>query len=256
MLKFHLTRILFAAALLGLLYYDYGHDVPFACYVILVLAYSLVLFAGSYFIRLNFFLKARNSCPENGGIAVTFDDGPHANTGKILEVLQKYDSPAAFFLIGKNIPGNEDLVRKMARSGHLLSNHSWSHSNWFDFFSVRKLVDDVTRTDDLIEKLTGVKNRLFRPPFGVTTPNIARMVKKKGYRVIGWNLRSLDTTIRDKDKLLNRIFTRMKPGSVILLHDTTPGIDQIVERLLLHAQERKMKVVRVDELVGLNESKL
>ncbi len=249
MLNFRNTRIIFVIAILSLIGYDFNHDVSVWGYIAIVVVYSFVLFLGSYFIQSGFFLKAFCSGSNSKNqIAITFDDGPHENTNSILDALKEYKATGNFFCIGKNFQGKEAIVKRIADEDHVVSNHSFSHNNFFDFFSVKKLDEDVSKTDELIFQITGKKNKLFRPPFGVATPNIARMMKAKKYSVIGWSVRSYDTTIKDHDKLMNRIFSRIKNGSVILLHDTTPGIEIVVRKILEYARDRNFKVVSIEEM--------
>ncbi|MEO8086713.1 MAG: polysaccharide deacetylase family protein [Bacteroidota bacterium] len=249
MLTFRNALIVFVLLMLGLFAYEFGHQLSAWIYLMPILLLSIFIGWGCYFIQSGFFLKTLFVGPKNlNEIAITFDDGPHENTPAVLEVLNRFKIKATFFFIGKNIEGREGIVKLVSESGHLIGNHSYSHSNVFDFFSVKKLEDDVSKTDELIYKITGKRNKLFRPPFGVTTPNIATMVNRKNYSVIGWSIRSYDTMIKSHDKLLERIFTRMKNGSVILLHESTPGIEIVLEKVLEKAQQMNFKVVSIEEM--------
>ncbi|CAN5386257.1 polysaccharide deacetylase family protein [soil metagenome] len=249
MLNFRNILIVFVLVMLGLFAYDFGHQLSTRIYLMPILLLSIFIGWGCYFIQSGFFLKTFFVGPENKNeIAITFDDGPHENTPAVLNVLDRFKTKAAFFCIGKNIEGRESILKSVSESGHLIGNHSYSHSNIFDFFSVKRLVEDVSKSDELIYKITGKRNKLFRPPFGVTTPNIATMVSRRNYSVIGWSIRSYDTMIKSHDKLLERIFTRMKNGSVILLHDSTPNIEIVLEKVLEKAQQMNLKVVSIEEM--------
>lgn len=253
MLNFRNTSIVFILIIFGLMAYDSMYDLSAWYYFIAVFLFSLTIFFGSYFIQSGFFLKAYCAGDDNKGqIAITFDDGPHENTPIILDVLKKNNATASFFCIGNNITGRENIISRISGEGHVISNHSFSHHNLFDFFSVKKLRQDVSKTDDLIFQCTGKRNKLFRPPFGVTTPNIAQMVREMDYKVIGWNLRSYDTTIKDHGRLLKRILNGIKNGSVILLHDTTPGIEIVLQKILDHARKENLKVVSIEEMFQIS----
>jgi peptidoglycan/xylan/chitin deacetylase (PgdA/CDA1 family) len=218
-------------------------------YLVPFLAVSLIVAWGCYFIQSGFFLKAY--CEGDSRInqmAITFDDGPHEKTSALLDILKRYDAKATFFCIGKNIPGRENVLGRMAAEGHIVGNHSYSHSPLIDFFPFNKLDEDVSKTDELLFQVLGKKNRIFRPPYGVTTPIVARLVKRKRYHVIGWNLRSYDTSIKDHDKLMRRINMRLKNGSVLLLHDSTPGIEIVLEKVLLQAAAQQLQVVSIEQL--------
>lgn len=249
MLTFRNTAVVYVLLNLGLMAYDHFYPLSFWYYVVLFLLASLVVAWGCYFIQSGFFLKARcDGNPAQNKISITFDDGPHPNTPVILDLLKQHHAKAAFFCIGKNIPGRESILQRIANEGHVIGNHSYSHSNMIDLFPIKKLKADVSAADEIIYQVIGKRNRLFRPPYGVTTPIVARMVKEKKYEVIGWNVRSYDTSIKDKDRLLRRIFKRMRNGSVILLHDSTPGIEIVLQKVLEKARQLNLEVVGIEEL--------
>ena len=249
MLTFYKTAIVFVAIMLGLMAYDYNHELSLWFYFVPFFIASLIVSWGCYFIQSGFFLKAYCGGDKNKNqVAITFDDGPHENTPVVLDTLKQNNVKAAFFCIGKNFAGREAIVRRIIEEGHIIGNHSYSHSNMIDFYPIKKLNEDVSKADELILRSTGKKNTLFRPPYGVTTPTVARMVKEKKYQVIGWNVRSYDTSIKDKDKLLRRILSRMGNGSVILLHDTTPGIEIVLQKVLDHARKKNLNVVSIEEM--------
>ena len=252
MLTFRNTLIAFILVMTGLIIYDYKNELSVWAYVITFLAASLLVAWGCYFIQSGFFVKALcDGDPAKNEIAITFDDGPHENTPLLLDILARNQVKAAFFCIGKNISGRENLLKRITNEGHVIGNHSYSHSNMIDLWPLNKLVADVTQAENEIQKATGKKCRLFRPPYGVTTPLIARLVKKKNLTVIGWNVRSYDTSIKNQDRLLKRIFGLMKNGSVILLHDSTPGIDIVLEKVLGQAKIMNLTVVGIDKLLGI-----
>lgn len=182
-------------------------------------------------------------------VAITFDDGPHPiHTAKALSLLKKYDAKATFFCIGKNIEAHPKLFREIIRQGHSVGNHTFSHSNHFGFFGTNRVIEELTRTNELVENLVGLKMALYRPAFGVTNPSIAKAVKLLKLKPIGWNVRSLDTTFRGENQILKRIKARTEKGSIILLHDTSEKSMAVLERLLVFLEERKLKSVTIDQL--------
>jgi len=252
MLTFRNSLAVFILVIAGLIVYDYSHDLSVWAYVIPFLAGGVLVAWGCYFIQSDFFLKAFYSGdPHKNEISITFDDGPHENTPVLLDILARHQVKAAFFCIGKNISGRENIVRRISEEGHVIGNHSYSHNNMIDLWPLNKLLADVTMAENEIQRTTGKKCKLFRPPYGVTTPLIAEMVKKKKYSVIGWDVRSYDTTIKDKERLMKRIFRLMKNGSVILLHDTTPGIDIVLENVIAQAKNMNLKIVGIEKLLGI-----
>jgi peptidoglycan/xylan/chitin deacetylase (PgdA/CDA1 family) len=169
-------------------------------------------------------------------IALTFDDGPHPDiTPQVLAILKKYAIHAVFFCIGENIEINRTLAEKIVAEGHRIGNHTYSHSKGFPLFPLAKMKADMARCRELIDEIAPCP--LFRPPFGVTNPVLRSALKNSDYQVIGWSIRSLDTTIRNREKVIERVTKRIKPGSIILFHDTQAHTPVILERVIHFALE-------------------
>ncbi|HEX8515860.1 MAG TPA: polysaccharide deacetylase family protein [Bacteroidia bacterium] len=218
-----------------------------------VLLYKLLIIYGSSNINSGFYIKAySNGATSEKIIALTFDDGPNReHTPGILKILREHDVPATFFVIGKNIPGNEELIRKIADEGHLLGNHTYSHSFFIDFKGKRGFIKEISETSDLVYSITGRKMQFFRPPYGVTTPHLAAAARVLGNYVIGWNIRSLDTTNDDAGTIFKRVKEQVKPGAVILFHDTSEKTAAVLKQTLSFAAENGFKVVSTERLFGL-----
>ena len=120
-----------------------------------------------------------------------------------------------------------------------------------DLKKAYKEVEEIKKTDQLIFEATGGKSLFFRPPFGITNPNIHRAVQKTEHNIIGWSIRSLDTATEKEDKILKRIERKLHPGGIILMHDTTQKSVNVLENLLKSLSEKKYKVIPVDELLSL-----
>ncbi|RVU91493.1 polysaccharide deacetylase family protein [Flavobacterium columnare] len=222
-------------------------QMPWWAYVLLFLIHTGFTAWGAFDIRMNYFLPAFSSFKTNeNAIALTFDDGPTEFTPLVLDLLAKYDAKATFFCIGKQIALYPEIAKRIVAEGHQIANHTYSHSNQMGFFSKKRLLDEFEQTDALLEKITGESNRFFRPPFGVTNPHIAKAVKEKNYKVIGWNIRSLDTVI-EEEKIYNRIVDKIDKGSIVLLHDTSQKTVNVLARLLLLLRKNKYKTITVEE---------
>jgi peptidoglycan/xylan/chitin deacetylase (PgdA/CDA1 family) len=136
--------------------------------------------------------------------------------------------------------------------GHLVGNHTFYHGKLFDLKSAGKMSEELTRTDEAIEKTIGVRPRFFRPPYGVTNPNLASAIRKGNYVTMGWSVRSFDTITPDTEKLFNRVTKQLKGGDVILFHDYCESTIAILPRLLEHVNNIGLKVVRLDALLNEN----
>jgi peptidoglycan/xylan/chitin deacetylase (PgdA/CDA1 family) len=117
------------------------------------------------------------------------------------------------------------------------------------------VINELKQNEDLIHSISGKKVRLFRPPFGVTNPNIAAAARLLEYKVIGWSIRSLDTMGKPDGKIIKRVVSRFKPGSLILLHDTHAGTANILTEVIKQAKEDGYTFVRPDELFNLEAYK-
>jgi peptidoglycan/xylan/chitin deacetylase (PgdA/CDA1 family) len=208
---------------------------------------------GSAQISSNYHVKAfcNNPSETEKKIALTFDDGPSIYTLEVLELLKKYNAKATFFCIGKNIEKHPEILQKVIDEGHLVGNHSYSHSKFFDFYTEATIREELEKTDTLLEKFTLKKINFFRPPYGVTTPSIGRALKITGHKVIGWNIRSLDGGTKDQNLIFNRIIKRVSPGGIVLLHDTGLHSVLVLEQFLQFLQQNNYKVISVEELLNL-----
>ncbi len=185
-------------------------------------------------------------------VALTFDDGPHPDrTPKVLDVLALHGVKAAFFVTGDRAEAHPDLVRRIVAEGHLVGNHTYGHPGNFPWLSKERMKDEIDRCDSAVEEITGARPTLFRPPFGVTNPPLARAIGKR-YTVAGWDIRSLDTIARrSRERVFERVCRRLRPGSVVLLHDDRPKSYTLVEMILNYLEQNDYKVERFDKLFGL-----
>ena len=252
MLNFRSTNIIFAGLLLLMVLMSRQIQVPALFYFLWMGAYLLILFYGCYCIASGFFMpvvcKAPNSLKR---IAISFDDGPAEHTSAILKILSDYQVKATFFCIGKNIEQNAATLQKLYQAGHLIGNHSYSHTIAFDFWSKKKVQQDLQRTHELIKQITGRDVCWFRPPFGVINPSIARAVRGLNYTTIGWSIRSLDTVVKERDVLLKRVQIRLHPGAVILFHDICKVTVDLLPVFIAYTLNEGYEIVPMDKLLNL-----
>jgi peptidoglycan-N-acetylglucosamine deacetylase len=253
MLNFRNTNIFFIAVLAILIGMHVKYGLPIFVYCLLLIAYSLIVFWGCYYVGSNFFIKI--VCKANTDkkeIAISFDDGPAENyTQQILSILKTEDIKATFFCIGNRIAGNEAILKQVKEEGHIIGNHSYSHHFWFDMYSAKKMQDDLEQMDAEMERVTSLKPKLFRPPYGVTNPNLAKAIKKGGYTPIGWSVRSLDTVAKDEQQLLNKINAGIKPGAVFLFHDTCKITLNVLPKFIQEVKKRGYNIIPLDKLLAL-----
>lgn len=237
-----------------LLGYEYSWIFLFACFFI----YQLILVGGVVNVSWQFFMPITCQLPNTEkGIFLSFDDGPQEKTGLVLDLLKRYEAKGNFFCIGRNLEANPGLAKLLVNDGHFVGNHSYSHTVSFPLQSKNRIVEELQKTNVLIEKHTGEPSRFFRPPFGVMNPTIVRAVEQLNMRVIGWSIRSFDTTDREGSKAIRKIKKNIKSGDIILLHDHSPQIVSILEELLSFLKDHHFKTLRIDYLMGTttNENK-
>ncbi|MCB9064199.1 MAG: polysaccharide deacetylase family protein [Chitinophagales bacterium] len=212
--------------------------------------YILSLVLGAIKIQWNFYLYSYNQ-GQGKQIALTFDDGPAEYTSAILDVLKEHNVKAAFFFIGKNIRSNAGVLKRAHNEGHVIGNHSFSHGFLIDLKTPVGFAYEIERTNAAVNEVIGVKPMLFRPPYGVTNPNVASAVTRTGMKSVGWSLRSYDTVAKDGSKLLDTVLSKLKGGDVILLHDSVTVTQEILTELIAKAQEKGFTFVRVDQLLDI-----
>lgn len=252
-MKHLIARYFFVSVLLLLALWSLFAAISVWYFVWICVIWFVCNLIGSSFIRLNYHVTAYCSNPKTDEkiVALTFDDGPSENTLEVLDILKKHNATATFFCIGKNIEKHPEILRRIDQEGHLIANHSYSHSDFFDFYRKNRVAQELKETDNLILEITGKKPQLFRPPYGVTNPSIRRALEITKHKTIGWNIRSMDGISKNTSAIFNRIVRQLSPGSVVLLHDTRVQTNAVLEQLLLSVAEKNFRVVSLEKLLNL-----
>lgn len=164
--------------------------------------------------------------PAERGIALTFDDGPHpVYTRQLLDLLNKYDIPATFFVVGEKVRANPDIVKRMYEEGHQIGIHHDQHtSSWL--LTPARLKQQIEDTDRAIRDVTGKSPTVYRPPWGFL--NAASLHLSKSYEIVLWSHVFKDWKVTHCERgLLEGLQNVPADGSIILLHDdgTNPGAD-------------------------------
>lgn len=234
--------LLLAHVIAGVIYNGYA----WWWILVTILVLLAILVQACRKIEWNFFLVSTNRVPlsleqlRTGSkpIALTFDDGPHENTLKVLDLLKAEGVPATFFVIGKEITGKEAILQRIKAEGHLIGNHTYAHNAAFYWQSSRLMAEDITKCNELIQSATGVSPNIFRPPFGVTNPNLAKALRQLGLQSVGWTLRSMDTVAKDPEALLNKLLKNVRSNNTILLHDRCDITVAILPELIRRLKEK------------------
>lgn len=186
-------------------------------------------------------------------VALTFDDGPSSPyTIQLLEIFDQYNVKATFFVTGENIKKYPEIIRRIIAQGHELGNHSYSHRNLI-FKSVSFVRKEVKKTDQLLHEL-GVKKEIhFRPPFGRLFFQILFVMSKLNKKIIMWNIGPKDFKDYKSEELVAKVLVKLKPGSIIVLHDGVGDRSRLVgvtEILIKSIQDKGYEFKTVSELIN------
>lgn len=225
--------------------------------VIIILAIALTLFLvwASADVGSNVYLKSVcKGAVKDKVVTLTFDDGPdELMTPKVLDVLKRYDIKAVFFLIGEKVDKNPDIVRRIVEEGHIVANHTYSHSGLFPLSGKGKVMQELQKCGESIKNAIGRYPLLFRPPFGVTNPIIGRAVNAQGLKTIGWSIRSLDTVDgKTRTEILCKVEAKLHPGAIILLHDRCAKSDELLESIIESALNRNYSFIPLDKMLKID----
>ena len=152
-------------------------------------------------------------------VALSFDDGPNDPcTRQLLAILAKENVHATFMLIGLNAAKHPDIVQEMVAAGHAIGNHSLSHPR-FDQSTPAVIREEITQADAILEKLTGKKPVLMRPPFGLYGPDYFEICRDTGHVVGGWSASASDWNPHTPQEIAGALLDQLTPGAIFLLHD-------------------------------------
>lgn len=152
-------------------------------------------------------------------LALTYDDGPNDPwTFRLMEVLDRHQFKATFFLVGRFVEQRPEIARALVSAGHVIGNHTWDHPNLI-FCSAAEVRRQLQRTQQAIREATGVEATLFRPPFGGRRPASLRVARSLGLQTVMWNVTCKDWTERSAGEIVSLAESQIHGGNVILLHD-------------------------------------
>ena len=183
----------------------------------------------------------------NKVIALTFDDGPGPYTEKLLDILDKYDAKATFFLIGSKVSGQASVVRSIQARGHQLGNHSWSHPE-LPKLSVDQIAGEIDRTNEAIRQATGVKPSILRPPYGAVNGVVLEQLRLRNMSSILWSVDTRDWADRNSQIVCSRAVAGARPGAVILMHDIHQTSVNAVPCILSSLKQQGYSFVTIQRL--------
>lgn len=198
--------------------------------------------------------------PPEMKVALTFDDGPSpVFTPLVLDILKRRGVKATFFLVGKHVEKYPDVVRRIIREGHEIGSHSYSHRDLVPA-SRAAVLCEIERAEQAFIKVVGSKPALFRPPRGLYSESVRKLIEEKGYQMVLWSVSGMDWSGVSAERIAKRVIRRIHPGAIILLHDsgallkseggsrhnTVKAVELIIDYLI----EMGFEFVTVSELIG------
>lgn len=180
-------------------------------------------------------------------VALTFDDGPKAElTDRLLNILAKHNAKATFYILGRSIAGNEEILKRQVAEGHELGNHSWTHDNLTEI-SLEQLQYEIHHTQEVIKSITGLTPKTLRAPYGAYNEQVARVANMP---LVNWNVDSNDWSYRNVRHNVNTVISQASSGSIILMHDIHHESVDSVEEIIVKLKQKGYQFVTVSELIG------
>lgn len=189
-------------------------------------------------------------CAKDKCVAFTFDDGPTPFTDRLLEVLDDAGAKATFFMIGNKVAANPSGAKRVAEAGMEIGNHTWEHPN-MTTIPDSYVPDQLSKAQEAIAAATGQTPKLWRPPGGLTDDAVNAQAAKDGLAGILWDVIPFDW-INDSDTAATRymLMTQIKPGSVVLFHDSYSSTVDLVQQFIPVLKANGYHLVTVGQLLG------
>ncbi|GGF63375.1 hypothetical protein GCM10010912_05550 [Paenibacillus albidus] len=199
--------------------------------------------------------------PRSKSIALTFDDVPDPRfTPQLLDVLKQHHVRATFFVVGSRAEKHPALVARMIREGHVIGNHSYNHPQ-FAKLQMNEFRTQIIRTENILFSLSGYKPKLIRPPYGDINEQQLKWAKSHGYKLVNWNVDSLDWRGLPKAQVRNNIIAHAGRGSIILQHgggghnSNLKGTIQALPEVISILRKRGYTFVTVPQMLQVSQKK-
>lgn len=168
----------------------------------------------------------------------------------ILKTLEKNEVKITFFMVGNWIEKFPEVVKKIHEAGHEIASHSDTHPH-VNNLSYEKNIEEIEKSNDKIEKITGKRTNIYRAPYGEYNEIVIKAAQDKGYHTIQWNLDTLDYTGLTGEEMWKRLEGKIKQGDIILSHNGTKHTADSLDMLLKNIKQKGLKVVTISELIYL-----
>lgn len=178
-------------------------------------------------------------------VAFTFDDGPNYNTNRVLDILSKYRIKATFFILGTNISGHENIIKRMKELNMEIGNHMYSHKLLTNLKN-SKIEEEIEKVDTIIYDITKEKPTLVRPSYGTFNKRICGLIDRP---IILWSIDTLDWKNHNSRKIEERVMSKISDGDIILMHDIYRATANSLELIIPKLIEKGYQFVTISELL-------
>lgn len=193
--------------------------------------------------------QKRVNCRKVKCVALTFDDGPVKQTGKVLDVLKRTGAKATFFVLGSQVKSRKPVLRRMVTEGHAVGNHSWNHPKFMQL-STAKIAKQVRSTEKVITAAIGKHEVMVRTPFGQQNKRIRKVLGSIGAAAILWNVDPQDWKYRNTKVVTASVVKHTHRNSIVLMHDIRPTTRAAVAKIVARLKAKGFVLVTVPELLA------
>ena len=180
-------------------------------------------------------------------VALTFDDGPDPkHTVAVLNLLKQYGAKGTFFVCGYRVRQHPEILRRMVAEGHEIGNHTMSHKAKPAASLAAREIDETT---ELIKRASGKYPTLFRPPYGIRDASTTRYALQKGFPAVIWTVGSADTSTKDDGRIYMAVFEQLRPGGIVLFHDTSDHSVKAIGRTLKTLKRTGWEMITTSDLL-------
>lgn len=181
-------------------------------------------------------------------VALTFDDGPHPqNTLKILDILNRYNAKATFFMLGQNVERSNGIPKKVIEQGSEIGTHTWDHKN-LNKLSKEEVQNEINSSCDKIKEFSGTEVKYFRPPYGNANTQVGDIAKMNNKYIILWNIDTEDWKSKNAEMVANHVLDNVKDGDIVLMHDIYLTTVEACEKIVEELTNRGYRLVTISEL--------
>ena len=233
-----------------------------ATIVLAVVTLAAVIFSGSVVQSAMSTTASARSLPiysvrrDDNKASISFDAAwGNEDTQEIIDILAKYEVKATFFVVGEWVDKYPESVKALHDAGHEVMNHSDTHP-YMTKLSAEDMLKQVNGCSDKIEKVTGVRPHLFRPPYGDYNDQVVDTLLENGYYTIQWSIDSLDWKDLSAKEITARVTGKMEAGSITLFHNAALHTPEALPSILDYAKEKGIELVKISELIYTENYKM